>query len=74
MKENKLHYFALVFTSFAYGVHSQSSVYIGYVENQITLKNIASAKKQAGMPDDCVLLSINYLGHMTPQHFQGTEE
>jgi hypothetical protein len=63
-----LHYHAFTFisSSLRSPVTTHASVYIGYADTKISLPRIQAAKEAAGVPPDAVLLSVSYLGHMTP--------
>lgn len=67
LNEPVLHYYCL---SFVDGP-KQVSLYIGYPDQMITIARLNSGKVQAGVSLASVVLSVSYLGQMTPSEMTG---
>lgn len=71
----KLHYFAFSFGHLDF-VPEQSvqsrldCVYLGFADKWVSARRISKAKAQSELPSNCVLMSVNYLGHMTKEEFE----
>lgn len=61
------HWYALTFIHGAAGTVIHGCVYLGYPNQLLTLPRIASAKEQAQMPPDAVLLNASYMGFATKE-------
>lgn len=51
------------------GRPASASVYMCYSKKIITYKKILSAKKEASVCNDAVLIAVSYLGYMTHEEF-----
>lgn len=51
------------------GSHCNACTYTGYEHKEVTLGMIKENKRNAGVADDAVLISVSYLGHMTREEF-----
>lgn len=71
MDNTKLHYYCFSFKSTNGISTTEGSAYIGYVEKDfITMARLNAAKAGAEMPQNAVVVSISYLGYMTPEEFR----
>ncbi len=71
----KRHYYAISFIAGSEnGILKISSVYMGYPDQKITLKRIASARRtQQKMPESAPVVSVSYLGYMTDDEMDNME-
>ncbi len=63
----KRHYYAISFIAGSEnGLLKIMSVYMGYPDQKVTLKRIASARRsEPKMPESAPVVSVSYLGYMT---------
>lgn len=67
----KRHYYCFSFRHADQVCMREGSAYIGYLEkDMITLQRVKDAKIGADMPLNSVVISICYLGYMTPDEFK----
>lgn len=69
-KQSKKHYYSFVFSYSEGTLITTASVYIGYPKKFVSIPQILSAKKQAGVHADAVMLSCCYLGKLTQEEMK----
>ncbi len=65
---DKLHYFCF---SFFGDNNTINSCEAGYKFPKITMAAIKERRRQAGVGDNAVLISVSYIGRMTKKEFRG---
>lgn len=70
---NKLHWYCFTFYEVQGNTISHSSVYGGYLDQNVTMFRIEEARTNAKTSSGSTLLSCSYLGHMTSEHFRSGE-
>ena len=70
----KYYYYSFAFLKTNNNYTKTASVYIGYNQKSVSKPQIESAKKEAGIDPDAVMVSCCYLGKMTEEEMQSGKE
>ena len=66
----KYYYYSFAFLKINNNYNKIASIYIGYNQKYVSRPQIESAKKEAGIDPDAVMISCCYLGKMTKEEMQ----
>ena len=67
--EKRMHWYCFSYVGAVDSGLQHGCSYVGYESENITHRNIKENKRNAGMKDDAVLVSVTRLGYMTKQEF-----
>ena len=70
--QEKQHFFAFSFGHLDFANGSEAAldcVYLGFDNKMVSANRILDAKAKSTLPANCVLMAVNYLGHMTEDEF-----
>jgi len=70
----KQYYYSFAFLKTKNNYTKITSIYIGYNQKSVSSPQIESAKKEAGIGPDAVMISCCYLGKMTGEEMQSGKE